>query len=154
MKRKTLTSSWYRKHITCMKISLDHIVHTVYGLPLKKQSNNFLATQSKYASLYGPQWFTRLPEEVQKSLESESDQDMSLGYLLVEAMPKAIVEKAPQNEVLQVGKLQRRLAKGGEQDFTVDEVAMMKKAACEFLAERQMLAVADIVCEMLEGSAS
>lgn len=136
-----------------MIVNLDTVLTTVYGSPIKRQGAKFLAAQSKYGSLYGPTWYQHLSPELKRELEQDVDQDMTVGYLLVEALPRAVEAKAPQHEHLAIGKLQRRIVKGGEQSFTADEIATLKKAVVLFLAEREMHAVADQICELLDPPA-
>lgn len=132
-----------------MKIDLSRPVKTVYGNHLKRPSTKLMEAQSKFSQVYGPNWAQALSPEEKKEIEAELDVDMSLGYLLVEALPKVLDAKPSQHDVLAVGKLQRRVEKGGVQDFTPDEVLKLKKASCDFLAEREMFGVASIVDEML-----
>ena len=134
-----------------MRIDLTQKIKTVYGNVLKKQSVEFMEAQAKYGQIYGPNWFEKIPVAEQEDLKSKLGLEMDLGYLIVESLPKALGEKPSQEEGLKVGRLQRRVVKNGVQDFTVEEVAQMKKAVCAFLIEREMVAVADIVCEMLEA---
>jgi len=133
-----------------MKLNLDLPVKTVYGNSLKRPSVKFSELQAKYSQIHGPNWFEKIPEVEQKEIQSELERDMTLGYLLVEALPDSLPKEASQNEQLAVGKLQRRVVKGGEQVFTADEVAKLKKGAAEFLCKRSMQAVATIVLEMLD----
>lgn len=109
-----------------------------------------MESQSKYAQIYGPAWFEKIPESEQAELKSELDLPMSLGYLLVESLPDSLPKDAPQHDQLAVGKLQRRVVRGGEQNFTADEISKMKKGVIDFLCKRQMQAIATIVVEMLD----
>lgn len=136
-----------------MTINLDTVLTTVYGTPIRRQGPKFLAAEAKYGSLYGQGWFQYLSPELKRELEADVDEPMTVGYLLVEATPKGVDAKASQHEHLAIGKLQRRIAKFGTQNFTADEIATLKKAVVVYLAERGMPGVADQICELLDPPA-
>lgn len=122
-----LTGERFRLKMPRMQINLNSIVKNVYDQPMKRA------------------------ESFVQPGEQPNMIDMTLGYLVVETLPKALEGKASEEETLRLGRLQRRAAKGGSVDFTAEEIALMKKGVLKALREGELDGVAAYAIDLLEN---
>lgn len=120
-----LTSERVRHKLARMNVDLSSVVKNVYDQPMKRC-------------------------EIMGDPKSPMI-DMTLGYLVVETLPKAVEGKVSQEESLRLGRLQRRVAKGGVVDFTAEEIALMKAGVIKGLRENELDGVAAHAVDLLEG---